>query len=119
VSYLAAATALAERRGLATHLDGARLFSAAVKLGVPARDIAQHFDSVSVRFSKGLGAPDGSALVGSRDLIRQAHKWRKMLGGGLRQAGVLAAAGLHALDHHIERLAADHPLARRFAEGLQ
>ena len=119
VSYMEAATALAKRRGLATHLDGARLFNAAVKLGVPARDIAQHFDSVSVCFSKGLGAPVGSALVGSRDLIRQAHKWRKMLGGGLRQAGVLAAAALHALDHHIERLADDHALARRFAEGLQ
>ncbi|MFL6661546.1 MAG: low-specificity L-threonine aldolase [Rhizobacter sp.] len=119
VSYMEAATALAKRRGLATHLDGARLFNAAVKLGVPARDIAQHFDSVSVCFSKGLGAPVGSALVGSRDLIRQAHKWRKMLGGGLRQAGVLAAAALHALDHHVERLADDHALARRFAEGLQ
>ena len=119
VSYMEAATALAKRRGLATHVDGARLFNAAVKLGVPARDIAQHFDSVSVCFSKGLGAPVGSALVGSRDLIRQAHKWRKMLGGGLRQAGVLVAAALHALDHHIERLADDHALARRFAEGLQ
>ena len=119
VSYMEAATAHAKRRGLATHLDGARLFNAAVKLGVPARDIAQHFDSVSVCFSNGLGAPVGSALVGSRDLIRQAHKWRKMLGGGLRQAGVLAAAALHALDHHIERLADDHALARRFAEGLQ
>jgi threonine aldolase len=119
VAYMAEATALARRRGLATHLDGARLFNAAVKLGVPARDIARHFDSVSVCFSKGLGAPVGSALVGSRDLIRQAHKWRKMLGGGLRQAGILAAAALHALDHHVERLADDHVLARRLADGLQ
>jgi threonine aldolase len=119
LAYMDEATALARRRGLATHLDGARLFNAAVKLGVPARDIARHFDSVSVCFSKGLGAPVGSALVGSRDLIRQAHKWRKMLGGGLRQAGILAAAALHALDHHVERLADDHVLARRLADGLQ
>jgi threonine aldolase len=119
VQYMADATALARQRGLATHLDGARLFNAAVKLGVPARQIAQHFDSVSVCFSKGLGAPVGSALVGSKDLIRQAHKWRKMLGGGMRQAGVLAAAAIHALDHHIDRLADDHVLARRLADGLQ
>ena len=119
VQYMADATALARQRGLATHLDGARLFNAAVKLGVPARQLAQHFDSVSVCFSKGLGALVGSALVGSKDLIRQAHKWRKMLGGGMRQAGVLAAAAIHALDHHIDRLADDHVLARRLADGLQ
>jgi threonine aldolase len=119
LSYLADATGLARRRGLATHLDGARLFNAAVKLGVPARDIAQHFDSVSVCFSKGLGAPVGSALVGSGDLIRQAHKWRKMLGGGMRQAGVLAAAALYALDRHVDRLTDDHALAQRLAAGLQ
>jgi len=119
MAYMAEATALARRRGLATHLDGARLFNAAVKLGVPAREIAQHFDSVSVCFSKGLGAPVGSALVGPRGLIRQAHKWRKMLGGAMRQAGVLAAAALHALDHHVERLADDHALAQRLADGLQ
>ncbi|HEX6706393.1 MAG TPA: low-specificity L-threonine aldolase [Albitalea sp.] len=119
LAYMAEATALARRRGLATHLDGARLFNAAVKLGVPARDIAQHFDTVSVCFSKGLGAPVGSALVGPRALIRQAHKWRKMLGGAMRQAGVLAAAAMHALDHHVERLADDHALAQRLADGLQ
>ncbi len=119
LAYIADATALARRRGLATHLDGARLFNAAVKLGVPARDIARHFDSVSVCFSKGLGAPVGSALVGSREFVRAAHRWRKMLGGGMRQAGVLAAAALHALDHHIERLADDHALAQRLAQGLQ
>ena len=122
-SYLADATALARRRGLATHLDGARLFNAAVALGgdakANARAIAAHFDSVSVCFSKGLGAPVGSALVGSKAFIRGAHRWRKMLGGGMRQAGVLAAAALHALDHHVERLAEDHALARRLAEGLQ
>ncbi len=116
--YLADATALARRRGLASHLDGARLFNAAVKLGVPARDIALHFDSVSVCFSKGLGAPVGSALVGSREFIARAHRWRKMVGGGMRQAGVLAAAALHALEHHVERLADDHALAKRLAEGI-
>ena len=118
LAYTADATALARRHGLATHLDGARLFNAAVKLGVPASELAQHFDSVSVCFSKGLGAPVGSALVGSRDFIRVAHRWRKMVGGGMRQAGMLAAAALHALDHHVERLADDHRLAQRLADGL-
>jgi threonine aldolase len=118
-AYVAEATTLAKGRGLATHLDGARLFNAAVALGVPARDIAQHFDSVSVCFSKGLGTPAGSALVGPKALITKAHRWRKMLGGGLRQAGVLAAAAIHALDHHVERLAEDHANAKRLAEGLQ
>jgi threonine aldolase len=122
-AYLAEATARARTHGLATHLDGARLFNAAVALGgdprARSREIAGHFDSVSVCFSKGLGAPVGSALVGSRDFIRAAHRWRKMLGGGLRQAGVLAAAALHALDHHVERLGEDHALARRLAEQLQ
>lgn len=119
MDYVRDATALARRRGLATHLDGARLFNAAVALGLPAREIAQHFDSVSVCFSKGLGTPAGSALVGSKALIARAHRIRKMLGGGMRQAGVLAAAALHALDHHVERLAEDHANARRLAEGLQ
>jgi threonine aldolase len=123
LAYLAEATALARRRGLATHLDGARLFNAAAALGGDvrgnARAIAAPFDSVSVCFSKGLGAPVGSVLVGSRDFIAAARRWRKMLGGGLRQAGVLAAAALHALDHHVERLADDHALARRLAAGLE
>ncbi|MBC8058183.1 MAG: low-specificity L-threonine aldolase [Rhizobiales bacterium] len=122
MSYIAEATALARRHGLATHLDGARLFNAAVAHGGDAsakvHEIATHFDSVSVCFSKGLGAPVGSALVGSKDFIHGAHRWRKMLGGGMRQSGVLAAAALHALDHHIERLADDHALAKRLAEGL-
>jgi threonine aldolase len=118
-AYLGEATTLARQRGLATHLDGARLFNAAVQSGVAARDIAQHFDSVSVCFSKGLGAPVGSALVGSRELVQRAYRWRKMLGGALRQSGVLAAAALYALDHHIERLADDHVLAQRLAAGLQ
>ena len=119
MAYVEAATALARRHGLATHLDGARLFNAAVAGGVPALKIARHFDSVSVCFSKGLGAPVGSALVGSKELIARAHRIRKMAGGGLRQAGILAAAALHALDHHVERLAEDHANARALAEGLQ
>ncbi|MDZ7591246.1 MAG: low-specificity L-threonine aldolase [Rubrivivax sp.] len=127
LAYIEAATALARRRGLATHLDGARLFNAAVATAQAeggdarnhARTIASHFDSVSVCFSKGLGAPAGSALCGSRDFIARAHRVRKMAGGGLRQAGVLASAALHALDHHIDRLAEDHAHARALAEGLQ
>jgi threonine aldolase len=118
-SYLEAATALARRHGLATHLDGARLFNAAVACGVPAREIARHFDSVSVCFSKGLGAPVGSALLGSKAFIARAYRIRKMVGGGMRQAGVLAAAALHALDHHIARLAEDHAHAQALADGLQ
>jgi len=123
LAYVEAATALARRKGLATHLDGARLFNAAVASAGPAPaaalEIAKHFDSVSVCFSKGLGAPVGSALVGSRELIARAHRIRKMLGGGMRQAGVLAAAALFALDHHVDRLAEDHASARLLAEGLQ
>ena len=119
LAYIEAATSLARSKGLATHLDGARLFNAAVGSGEPAREIARHFDSVSVCFSKGLGAPVGSALCGGREFIGRAHRIRKMLGGGMRQAGVLAAAALHALDHHVERLADDHANARRLAEGLQ
>ena len=122
MAYVAEATALARQRGLATHLDGARLFNAVVALGgepnARVREIAQHFDTVSVCFSKGLGAPVGSALVGPRELIQRAHRWRKMLGGGMRQAGVLAAAALYALDHHVERLADDHALAQSLADGL-
>ncbi|MBX3604939.1 MAG: low-specificity L-threonine aldolase [Piscinibacter sp.] len=117
--YLDAATDLAHRHGLVTHLDGARLFNAVVASGtVPAR-LVQGFDSVSVCFSKGLGAPIGSVLAGSRELVGRARRVRKMLGGGLRQAGVLAAAALYALDHHVERLAEDHAHARALAEGLQ
>ncbi|WP_295547791.1 low-specificity L-threonine aldolase [uncultured Pseudacidovorax sp.] len=124
--YVQQATALAQSRGLSRHLDGARLFNAAVAQAqatgggarTEARRIAQCFDSVSVCFSKGLGAPVGSALCGSREFIARAHRLRKMAGGGMRQAGMLAAAALHALDHHIERLADDHALAKRFANGL-
>jgi len=126
LDYIEAATGLARRRGLGTHLDGARLFNAAVAQAGPAGDpraearrIASRFDSVSVCFSKGLGAPLGSALCGSRELVARAHRIRKMLGGGMRQAGIVAAAALHALQHHIARLAEDHAHARLLAEGLQ
>jgi threonine aldolase len=126
MGYLREATALARRRGLATHLDGARLFNAAVAQAeadggdayAHARAIADEFDSVSVCFSKGLGAPVGSALVGSRDLIARARRIRKMAGGGMRQAGLLAAAATYALEHHVDRLRDDHANARRLAAGL-
>jgi len=117
--YVIAACDWARSRGLATHLDGARLFNAAVASGKSARELAAPFDSVSACLSKGLGAPVGSVLVGSAELIRSAKRWRKMLGGGLRQSGILAAAGLHALDHHVARLADDHARAARLAQGLQ
>ena len=123
--YVAAATALASERGLRSHLDGARVFNAAVasaKDGQTAfarlRQLADYFDSLSVCFSKGLGAPMGSALCGSHELIASAKRIRKMAGGGLRQAGLLAGAASHALDHHVDRLAQDHALAARLANGL-
>jgi threonine aldolase len=118
LTYIEAAAAFARERGLALHLDGARVFNAAVKLGVPVKQIARQFDSVSLCLSKGLGAPVGSVLVGGKDLIARAHRIRKMLGGGMRQAGILAAAGLYAVEHHVERLAEDHANARALAEGL-
>ncbi len=118
LAYLEAATTLARARGLAAHLDGARVFNAAAALGVPLAEITRHFDSVSVCLSKGLGAPAGSVLCGSAAFIARAHRVRKMVGGGMRQSGILAAAGLYALDHHVERLADDHALARRLADGL-
>jgi threonine aldolase len=116
--YLEEAAALARRRGLKTHLDGARVFNAAVKLNVPVREIARHFDSVSFCLSKGLGAPVGSLLCGSKAFIKEAHHWRKMLGGGMRQVGLLAAAGRYALEHHVARLAEDHRNAARLAAAL-
>jgi len=117
--YLRAATDLAHERGLATHLDGARLFNAAVALGVAPHEVAAGFDSVSVCLSKGLGAPVGSVLLGRRGFIDRARRPRKMLGGGLRQAGVLAAAGIYALEHNVARLADDHANAQRLADGLR
>ena len=118
LTYLAAARAFTREHGLALHLDGARLYNAAVKLGVPAREISQHFDSVSVCLSKGLGAPVGSVLCGDAALIAKARRWRKVVGGGMRQAGMLAAAGLHALDHQVERLAEDHARAAQLGTAL-
>ncbi|WP_313700128.1 low-specificity L-threonine aldolase [Achromobacter sp.] len=118
-SYIQAATSWAREQGLATHLDGARVFNAAVASGKPVAELCQPFDTVSICFSKGLGAPVGSVLVGSEALIARAHRWRKMLGGGLRQSGVLAAACLYALEHNVERLAQDHENARLLAEGLR
>ena len=119
LDYLAAARSLCDRRGLALHLDGARLYNAAMASNVAPREIARHFDSVSVCLSKGLGAPAGSVLAGSTAMIDAARRWRKVCGGGLRQAGILAAAGLHALDHHVARLADDHARAEYLAEGLR
>ena len=126
-AWLEQATGLARSRGLATHLDGARLFNAAVaqaaeqgsEARAEARRIAALFDSVSVCFSKGLGAPVGSALCGSKELIARARRIRKMAGGAMRQSGLLAASASYALDHHVERLAQDHANARRLAEGLE
>src|SRR5215813_1484124 len=116
--YTAAVRELADRHKLAMHLDGARLWNAAVKQRVEPRAIAEHFDSVSVCLSKGLGAPVGSVLCSTREFIKSARRWRKMLGGGMRQAGILAAAGSHALKHHIGRLAEDHENASRLAAGF-
>lgn len=118
LEYIKQATDLAHRRGLATHLDGARLCNAAVKLGVSPRAAVAGFDSVSICLSKGLGAPVGSVLCGSRALIKEATRWRKMLGGGMRQAGMIAAGGLYALEHNIARLAEDHDNAAYFAAEL-
>ncbi len=119
LDYLKAAHDFSRERGLGLHLDGARLFNAAVASDVPAREIARHFDSVSVCLSKGLGAPVGSVLVGSHALIDKARRWRKVTGGGWRQAGLLAAAGIYALDHHVARLADDHRRAAYLAGCLR
>ena len=118
IEYLRQARVFARTHGLALHLDGARLFNAAVASHVPAREITRHVDSVSVCFSKGLGAPVGSVLAGSAALVERARRWRKVAGGAMRQAGLLAAACEYALDHHVARLAEDHARAARLAEGL-
>ena len=115
---VAGATAVAREAGLATHLDGARLFNAAVASGQAAAELAAPFDTVSICLSKGLGAPVGSVVATARDRLPRLRRIRKMLGGGMRQAGFLAAAGSHALAHHVERLAEDHANAARLAEGL-
>lgn len=108
----------ARQAGLRVHMDGARLWNASVASGVSEGEYARHFDSVSVCFSKGLGAPVGSALAGSRDFIERARRFRKQFGGGMRQAGIIAAGALYALEHHRARLAEDHANARRLAEGI-
>jgi len=115
---LRAAAEAGREAGLALHLDGARLFNAVVATGIEAARWAEPFDSVTFCLSKGLGAPVGSLVCGSAELVREAHRARKLLGGALRQSGVLAAAGLYALDHHVERLADDHARAARLARGL-
>jgi threonine aldolase len=117
--YLRSVTEYVHGRGLSTHLDGARLFNAIVKLKISEPASVAGFDSVSICLSKGLGAPAGSVLLGSPELIAAAHRWRKALGGGMRQAGVLAAAGLYALEHHVERLGEDHENAHALAVGLR
>lgn len=119
MDYMAQATGVAREAGLNTHLDGARVMNAAVALGVQPAEIAAYFDSVSVCLSKGLGSPVGTVLVGPQDLITKARRIRKMLGGAMRQAGVIAACGLYALENNIDRLAEDHLHASRMADGLK
>ena len=116
--YMAEALALAKRRNLSTHLDGARIFNAAAKLGMPVKELCAGFDTVSVCLSKGLGTPAGTVLVGRKDVIDRARRVRKMLGGTMRQVGIIAAAGLYALDHNVDRLAEDHANAERLGKGL-
>ncbi|MVT00684.1 low-specificity L-threonine aldolase [Devosia marina] len=118
VDYMTAVADVAARHGLGLHLDGARAFNACVALDLDIKDFVAPFDTVSICLSKGLGAPVGSVLVGRQDLIEMARRHRKMLGGGLRQSGILAAAGLHALEHNVSRLAEDHRRAKALAEGL-
>jgi threonine aldolase len=115
---LAKVAQVARELGMAAHVDGARLWNAAVALGVSERDLVRGFDSVSVCLSKGLGAPVGSLVAGSREFVKRCHRFRKMYGGGMRQAGILAAGGLYALEHHRARLADDHRNARALAEAL-
>jgi threonine aldolase len=109
----------AHQVGIRTHLDGARLFNAVVASGIPAEDWAAPFDTVSVCFSKGLGAPVGSALVSDRATIHEARRHRKLFGGGMRQCGIIAAGALYALEHHVERLAEDHANARTFTAAIR
>ena len=118
MKYLEVATKLASEHGLKNHLDGARVFNAAVKLGIEVQEIAQYFDSVSICLSKGLGAPIGSVLCGNSELIKEAHRWRKTLGGGMRQAGIVAAGGIYVLENNIQRLKEDHDNAALLGEEL-
>ena len=116
--YMLKARRLCDKHGLKLHLDGARIFNACVATGKSLSDLVEPFDSVSICFSKGLGTPIGSVLVGSKKFIQRAHRWRKMLGGGMRQAGIIAAAMDHALNHHVERLAEDHMHAQQLHDAL-
>ncbi|WP_223670818.1 low-specificity L-threonine aldolase [Kangiella shandongensis] len=118
LDYMQKAYDFAKSKGLSVHLDGARAFNATVALGCELKDLTQYADSVSICLSKGLGAPVGSVLCGDKDTIKWARRWRKMVGGGMRQAGVLAAAGIYALENHVERLARDHAKAKVLAERL-
>lgn len=118
LNYLRAAKAFCVEHQLNHHLDGARVFNAAVKLGIDLKEISSNFDSISICLSKGLGAPVGSVLCGSNELIAKARRWRKVLGGGMRQAGILAAAGIYALEHNVKRLKDDHDNADYFAKAL-
>lgn len=119
LAYLQSLPKFAERHDLRLHLDGARIFNASVAMGEDVRAITGMFDSVSVCLSKGLGAPAGSVLLGALPFIQEARRWRKVVGGGMRQAGILAAAGLYALEHNVERLSQDHRHARALADGLE
>ncbi|MBW2715520.1 MAG: hypothetical protein JRD03_05560, partial [Deltaproteobacteria bacterium] len=119
LEQLKEAAAVARDHGLRVHLDGARIFNAVVASGTPLATWAEPFDSLTFCLSKGLGAPIGSVLCGSSDFILRAHRARKQMGGGMRQSGIIAAAGLYALEHHVERLADDHSNAQRLATGLQ
>jgi threonine aldolase len=118
LAQIRAVTGVAKEHGLASHMDGARLMNAVVASGTPAADYAAPFDSLWIDFSKGLGAPVGAVLAGSRDFVHEAWRVKQQIGGAMRQAGIIAAACLYALDHHVERLAEDHANARRLAEGL-
>ncbi|MFA5906484.1 MAG: low-specificity L-threonine aldolase [Desulfobacula sp.] len=118
LDYLRAAKKLADDKGLLMHLDGARVFNASVKLGIDVKEITRYFDTISCCLSKGLGAPVGSVLCGSKEKIKKARRWRKLLGGGMRRAGILAAGGIYALTHNIERLKEDHENAMALAKGL-
>lgn len=118
LEYMKTAYEFAHSNGLSLHLDGARAFNATVELGCELKDLAQYSDSVSICLSKGLGAPVGSVLCGNKDIIKSARRWRKMVGGGMRQAGVLAAAGIYALENHVGRLAKDHAKAKILAQRL-
>ncbi len=117
--YFENAREFVDRHGLLLHLDGARYFNAVIATGCASDAISRHCDSISICLSKGLGAPVGSVLVGSSDFVERARRWRKMVGGGMRQAGVIAAAGIYALEHHVERLTEDHQHAKEVAAALR